>query len=195
MINRDKVHELVKLFYQPTYKTFYVNSEDGKDLTRPLGVFVSLGMTTSLKTLTDIKDFINGNKNYNAILAEISSKKVGDQFINTVTNQTDPKQYKLEEFPSNIMTKEEVYKELEEMKDKMNPNSSLELLTEYGPKVHKLEYLATRLTESNGWDSHMIQRDGEKDYRIFHNYVNYLKKDGVEYRIGIYVTEANEEVS
>ena len=82
---------------------------------------------------------------------------------------------------------------VEEMKNKMSPHASLEILTEYSHRVNKLQYLADRLEESNGWDSHMIQRDGDSDYRIYHLFVNYAKKEGNEYRIGIFVDESNME--
>ena len=39
----------------------------------------------------------------------------------------------------------------------------------------------------------MIQRDGDSDYRIYHLFVNYAKKEGNEYRIGIFVDESNME--
>jgi hypothetical protein len=188
MISKDKVQDLVKLFYHPAFKTFYVNSTDGETLQNPLGVFVSLGITTSMRTLTNIKEFIESNKDYKAQLVEISSKKIGDQFINTVINVDNPQQYKLEELPKNIMTKEEVLEELEHMKNQMSPAAKLETITEYSHKVRKLQYLVDRLDESSGWDSHVIQRDGD-DYRIFHLLVNYDKREGIEYRIGILVNE------
>ena len=28
-VSRDKIHSLVEVFYQPPFKTFYVNSVDG----------------------------------------------------------------------------------------------------------------------------------------------------------------------
>jgi hypothetical protein len=141
-----------------------------------------------MRTLTNIKEFIESNKDYKAQLVEISSKKIGDQFINTVINVDNPQQYKLEELPKNIMTKEEVLEELEHMKNQMSPAAKLETITEYSHKVRKLQYLVDRLDESSGWDSHVIQRDGD-DYRIFHLLVNYDKREGIEYRIGILVNE------
>ena len=81
MISRENIHDLVSIFYRPTFKTFYVNSLDGVNMKKPYGVFVSLGMTTSLETLNNIKDIISDSKDYNAVLAEISSRRVGNQFI------------------------------------------------------------------------------------------------------------------
>lgn len=192
MVSREKIHELVRIFYQPTYKTFYINSEDGKDFEKPKGVFVSLGMTTSWKTLENIRDFIGNSKDFNATIVEISSKKVDGQYLNTIINSTNPQQYRLDNIPETTMTKSEVFEELENLKNKMSLHTSLEELTEYSHRINKLQYLADKLTESNGWDSHMIQRDGDFDYRIFHLYVNYIKKEGIEYRIGIFVDEETD---
>ena len=75
----------------------------------------------------------------------------------------------------------------------MTLEKDLETLQKYAPKVSKLTDLITRLTESSSWDTHLIQRDEEENYKIFHKYVNYWKDDtnDIEYRIGIYVSEKN----
>lgn len=191
MVSREKIHELVKLFYQQTYKTFYVNSLDGKEFTQPQGVFVSLGMTTSMKTLDYIKNLL-ANSRYNAKIAEIKSIKIDDQFLNTLTD-CDPKQYRLSEIPSTVMTKEETEKELQDLLQKVSKYSDLETISELSHKVGKLQRLYNQLEESNGWGCHRIQRDGDMDYKIFHLYVNYKKdEDGTEYRIGIYVDEKED---
>ena len=192
MVSREKIHERVKLFYQHTFKTFYINSEDGKEFSKPLGVFVSLGMTTKLKTLENIRDFISANKDFKAKIVEISSKRVDDQFLNTLVETENPQQYRIEELPDNIISREEAYEELEKLKNEMNLRTSLEDLTEKTHQVKKLKALIDNLEETRGWDSHAIQRDGDSDYRIFHLFVNYAKKEGVEFRLGIFVDENDD---
>ncbi len=192
MVSREKIHELVKLFYQHTFKTFYINSEDGKEFSKPLGVFVSLGMTTKLKTLENIRDFISANKDFKAKIVEISSKRVDDQFLNALVETENPQQYRIEELPNNIISREEAYEELEKLKNEMNLRTSLEDLTEKTHQVKKLKALIDNLEETHGWDSHAIQRDGDSDYRIFHLFVNYAKKEGVEFRLGIFVDENDD---
>lgn len=192
MVSREKIHELVKLFYQHTFKTFYINSEDGKEFSKPLGVFVSLGMTTKLKTLENIRDFISANKDFKAKIVEISSKRVDDQFLNALVETENPQQYRIEELPDNIISREEAYEELEKLKNEMNLRTSLEDLTEKTHQVKKLKALIDNLEETHGWDSHAIQRDGDSDYRIFHLFVNYAKKEGVEFRLGIFVDENDD---
>lgn len=193
MVIREKIHELVRLFYQSTYKIFYINSIDGSDFSKVNSVFVSLGMTTSLKMLENIKDFLESYKNYKATIVEIGSKKIGDQYLNWIIKE-NPDQYLLTDPPSTLMTRDEVMKELKEMKQRLNTHSPLEIIAEYSHKVNKLQYLADRLDESSGWSSHMIQKDGE-DYRIYHLYVNYEKREGIEYRIGILVSENETDIN
>ena len=188
-INRDKVHSLVEVFYQPSFKTFYVNSVDGETFVKPIGVFVSLGITTSLKVLEDIKNIIAGSEGYKAVLAEIKSKKVAGQFLNTVTSTIDPKQYKIENLSEDIMNEGESRAELERMKGMMDPSQDLDILKEYAPKISRLQDLMDKLTSTHGWDAHLIQKERSGDYRIFHQYINYKKEGDLEYRVGIFVTE------
>lgn len=188
-INRDKVHSLVEVFYQPSFKTFYVNSVDGETFVKPIGVFVSLGITTSLKVLEDIKNIIAGSEGYKAVLAEIKSKKVAGQFLNTVTSTMDPKQYKIENLSEDIMNEGESRAELERMKGMMDPSQDLDILKEYAPKISRLQDLMDKLTSTHGWDAHLIQKEKSGDYRIFHQYINYKKEGDLEYRVGIFVTE------
>lgn len=194
MVSREEIHELVGLFYRSSYKTFYVNSSNGKDLlSKPRGVFVSLGMTTSRRVLENIRDFLGGSKKYVSRIAEISSVKVGEQYLNTLSeNNSDPQQYRLTVYPEGVMGKDAAMEELEMLRSKMNPAASLETLTEYSHKLNKLRYLVDRLDESHGWDSHLIQKVDDSDYCMFHCNVNYERRDGVEYRLGILVQENND---
>ena len=191
-ISREKIQELVGVFYQPTFKTFYVNSVDGNNFVRPIGVFVSLGITTSMKVLEDIKKVIQGDENLDACIAEISSKKIADRYLNTITNLTNPRQYKLDETDENVLNEEQAREELSELKSSMTVEKDLETLQKNAPKISKLQDLITKLTDSQGWDSHLIQKD-EDDYKVFHKFINYWKDDtnDIEYRIGIYVSEKN----
>ena len=187
-INREKVHEFVEVFYQPTFKTFYINSVDGETFVKPVGVFVSLGITTSLKVITDIKDVIQASGEYNAKLAEISSKKVGGQFLNTLTMLDNPEQYLIVETTDDILDEEQANKELLNMKNYMNPDEDLKVLQEYAPKISKLQDLIDKLTSGNSWSTNLIKKE-DGDYKIFHRYVNYKKEGDLEYRIGIFVSE------
>lgn len=188
MIFRERINEVVEVFYQQNFKTFYINSIDGKNFVKPVGVFVSLGITTSIKSLEDIRSVIANTEGYSAVIAEISSKKVGNQFLNTVINLETPKQYTLNNSGENILNKNEAEEELNKLKEKMNTDEDITILQKYAPKISKLQDLINKLTTSSGWESHSIQKDGE-DYKIYHQNVNYKKEGDIEYRIGIFVSE------
>ena len=86
-VHKDRIHELVEIFYQRRFKTFYVNSENGKTFSTPSGVFVSLGITTPLRVLWDMQKVLS--QEYNACLAEIKSDIVGGQYMNIVTDRKE----------------------------------------------------------------------------------------------------------
>ena len=185
-ISRERIHDLVAVFYHPTFKTFYVNSKDGINSIKPIGVFVSLGITTSLDVLENIRDILDGNKEYRARLVEISSRRVDNQFINTIQS-FEPKQYHLEEPIPDLLSREEAISELSRIQSEIPDDPDLQVLSEKAPLVRRLKYLIEKLDESNGWDAHKIQKEEAQGYRIYHMYVNYEKRGNLEYRIGIFV--------
>lgn len=191
MISREKVYELVEVFYQPTFKTFYINSVDGKTFIKSVGVFVSLGITTSMKVLEDIRDIISNTPGYNAVIAEISSKKIGNQFLNTLENTENPKQFKItDNLGKEYMNEEEARERLSELKSLLVPGQDLDTLKDIAPKVSKLQDLIDKLTGTNGWNDHLIQEEDD-EFKIYHLNINYKKENDIEYRIGIYVSESN----
>lgn len=186
-ISREKIHELVEVFYQPTFKTFYVNSTDEETFIKPIGVFVSLGITTSLKVIESMGETISGY-DYNTKIVEISSRKINGQFLNTIISE-NPCQYMIED-SEEILEREKASKELCRLKALMKPEESLEILQHYAPKIQKLQELIDELDKNpQGWENHVIKIEDDGDYKIFHKLVNYKKKGDVEYRIGIFVSE------
>jgi len=188
---RDKIRNIIEIFYRPKFKIFNINSLDGKVFDHLQGVFVSLGITTSMKVMEDITEVINTENNgLRATIVEISSKKVVNQFMNTVINKTGVKQYLIQDFESQgLLDKEASLNLLESLRSKLSVEVDLEELKNLTPRISKLATLIQKLDKSQGWDSHMIQEDQEEFYRIFHKFVNYKKVDDLEYRIGIYVEE------
>lgn len=195
-ISKETIHELVEVFYQPPFKTFYINSSDGETFIKPLGVFVSLGITTSLRVLQDIRDVLSKSSGLSARLAEIKSQKIAGQFLNYIVpkKESDIVQYNMAEFPDLCMDEDTAKNLLKRMKEKMisSEKSDVISLYDYCPKISKLSELIDKLNSNPvGWRDHMIQETPEGEYRIFHKKVNYQRSeiDGSEYRIGIYVTE------
>ncbi len=189
-INREKLHNLVSLIYQPVYKTFYVNSHDGVSIIKPYGIFVSLGITTSKRTMEEVRQQIAAH-GYETSLAEISSIKDGatGQFINTLIGDKEPSQYPVTDYdPDSVLDEEAANKELEELKSILAAEKNMEILKRTSLKVSRLTDLLQKLNVS-GWTNHFIQKiDDGNDYRIFHKYVNYKKEGDIEYRIGIFVS-------
>lgn len=193
MINREKIKEIVEIFYQQPFKTFYVNSVDGEHFIKQLGVFISLGITTSPRILESVRDVINSNSNYEASIIELTSKKVSDtQYLNTISAIGDEaKQFKVDDVnldPNNFMDRTKAMEKLEEYKKQIK-EGDLESLKKYAPIISKLTDLIGKLDKSNGWELHLIQQERNDDFKIFHKFVNYKKENDLEYRLGIFVKE------
>lgn len=182
---REKIHEIVEVFYQPTFKTFYVNSVDEETFIKPIGVFVSLGITTSPKVIESIGEVIAGY-DYDTRIVEISSRKINGQFLNTITSE-NPSQYMIED-SDDILEKDRASSELSRLKAYMNPSEDLEVIQTNAPKIQKLQELIDELNRtSDGWDTHVIKIENG-DYKVYHKLVNYKNTGDVEYRIGIFVS-------
>lgn len=186
---KEQIRDLVGVFYQPPFKVFYVNSVDGEDFIKPIGVFVSLGITTSLSLLDNIKNIISATGDYDTRLIEISSVKKDDngQYLNTIESENIDFQFDVPNIPDICMDMEKSKETLKELRSKLTPESDIETLREYTPRVQKLSELIDKLDRDSGWDLHMILPT-TSGYKIFHKKINYIQKDGKEYRIGIYVT-------
>ena len=86
------LRDIVELFYHSPFKIFNVNSVDRETLMRPFGYFISLGITTSMESLKNIRDII-GKSDYGfeakiVELESIKSEEYGD-FLNVITNKTE----------------------------------------------------------------------------------------------------------
>lgn len=196
MVSREGVNELVSIFYQKTkYKLFNVNSIDGEEFTKPLGVFVSLGMTTSLKQIQDITSAISRCKGYTARIAELGSIKIGGIYLNYLTKTDSIQQYPLnEENDDTLMNRDEVLEMISKLVDRSKDSTASQTeLVNISGKLNKLTYLNNQLEESDGWGTHAI-REEDGDYKIYHLRLNY-KKDpdsNIEYRIGIFVEDEQQ---
>jgi hypothetical protein len=186
MVSREKVYELVSMFYQSKFKTFYINSLDGEEFVQPTGVFVSLGMTTSLDQLNNITNAINVCDKYTAKLVEIKSEKRDGIFINTVTSET-PTQYGIGETQEKLLNLEETEELIKKLNEQLLSANAAEMNI-LGKRLRRLMYLKSQLDSTEGWDIHAIQDLGD-DFKIYHLKVNYKKESDTEYRIGILVNE------
>lgn len=180
------LRDIVELFYHSPFKIFNVNSIDGKTLVRPFGYFISLGITTSMESLKNIKDLI-GKSDYGfesriVELESIKSEEYGD-FLNVITNKTEDEITKYVSIPPEnikVYTKEESKKLYDEMTEKINAG-------DYSTSPIR-QKLSEVLKKIENWDELSVQiKDGQPG--IFHKYINYQKINNSEFRIGIYVTK------
>ena len=179
-MNREKLYSIVEVFYQSNFKTFYVNSLDGENFIKPVGIFVSLGITTSMDVINSVCESIQASgSEFKTRVVEISSKKVLGRYLNTVTDNI-PQQYILTEFPEGALDKNAAQEELKRLKALLDPSQDLKTI------------LISRFSDDT-WDNHVIV-PSDNDYKLFHKKVNY-KSEGeddnmVEYRIGILVVDS-----
>lgn len=187
VVNRDEISRIVDIFYQHEFKTFYINSVDGKTFVKPIGIFVSLGLTTSMQTLENIKNVLEEN-GFIVKLAEIKSKRVNNMFLNTLTKEDNPQQYRItSNCSNNVFDEESARTELQRLESLLTVNQKVDVLAKTATKVSSLRKLIEKLSLTNGWSDHNIQMNEDNEYCIFHKNVNYKKEDDLEYRIGIYV--------
>ncbi len=182
MLDKDRIHELTEIFYQkPPFKTFYINSTDGENFTKPLGVFISLGITTSLKVLQDLRDVLGKSPGLKTSIVEIRSKKIAGQYLNQVT-RTDPDQYEVSTdtvAPCIVWDEAEATSELKRLESESK-----------NQEAQKLRETIARVSESpDPWVNQLVMKTEAGGYRVFHKLTNYKKTDEVEYRLGIYVEE------
>lgn len=184
MIEKARVQELIKVFYQQPFKIFYVNSIDGETFIKPTGLFISLGLSTSMKTIEGLKNVIsNTYPESNPKIVELSSRIItGDQYLNTITNNQNPEPYVISEFPEGSLNKEQAEEVLKELRKQIKKTKDVKLLA----ATQKLQELIDRLSQGDGWENHRIVKI-DSDFKTFHKVANYIKDGDLEYRIGIYV--------
>ena len=128
MTTREKIRNIIEIFYRPKFKIFNINSLDGKVFNHLEGVFVSLGITTSMKVMEDIAEVINTEDNgLKATITEISSKKIVNQYLNTVVKKTGVEQYLIPNLDEpGLLDKEASLKLLENLKQELTEEADLE---------------------------------------------------------------------
>ena len=188
MIEKTRIQELIKVFYQQPFKIFYINSLDEETFIKPIGLFISLGLTTPMRTIEGLRDVIsNTYPESNPKIVELSSRCVGgDQYLNTITGNLNPEPYVIDEFPENSMTKEEAEEELGKLRNRIKTEKDTKLLA----STQKLQELIDRLGKGDdGWkNKRIVKLNDDADFKVFHKVSNYKKQGDRELRIGIYVS-------
>ena len=192
-VDKDKVRDIVGVFYQAPFKVFNVNTEDGKSFSSITGVFVSLGLTTPLQTLEEIRNILNNTKGHKARLAELKSTRYYGQFLNQITEKSEEeiKPYKLDT-PEDSFDERQTEELLAEMINKCKSsqndlNNEIGEITQNILKIKELQNLINS-TPGGGWSDSVIFRKSSGEFKIFRKTSNYHQlDDNINYRIGIYV--------
>ena len=140
-----------------------------------------------MQTLENIKNVLEEN-GFIVKLVEIKSKRVNNMFLNTLTKEDNPQQYRItSNCNNNVFDEESARTELQRLESLLTVNQKVDVLAKTATKVSSLRKLIEKLSLTNGWSDHNIQMNEDNEYCIFHKNVNYKKEDDLEYRIGIYV--------
>lgn len=182
------LRDIVELFYQSPFKIFNVNSTDGETMVKPFGYFISLGITTSMDSIRLIKDYISkSDYGFEARIVElksIKSDKYGD-YLNILlpTPESEIKKYKSlpPQDDSLVLEAKEVEEEMEKINKKIQDGDF-----RFSPIKQKLTEVLEKI--GNDWESKaVLMKNGIPN--VYHKYVNYMKTEDSELRIGIYATK------
>ena len=189
-MTKQEIERTVSLFYPASVKTIYINTVNGTELIPPYPqVFVSLGITSSIKTLNEVRDNLNSISYLSATLATTKSiRKEDGKYSNEVLKfgeYTKDDQYLATNMSGG---------EFEKILDRAASLDMYEELmqSEHVDQANQLKELIGRLDEKDCWGDMAIAFDIVDDtpmISLFHRYVNYRKdqETGAEYRIGILV--------
>ena len=189
-VDKEKVSEVVSVFYSAPFKVFFVNTDDGVTYKKAEAVFVSLGLTASIQTITDIKNVLNSS-GYKVRIAELKTTRVDGQFLNMITDKTEEEvsKYSLD-FPEDSYDAEKTEKLLSDLiQSCKNPDGTIqEDIKDRVKEIQNIKVLQSKLETTKAWDTSCIIKDKDGEYKIFRKMSNYKQLPGdISYRIGIYV--------
>lgn len=192
-MTKQEIETTVSLFYPSAVKVYYINSSNGHELKPPFKyMFVSLGITSSIKTLYDLRDTLNKISYIKASLSTISTRRnETGRYFNEVIKVGD-------------YSKEDQYRAAEldnpgefgKVLDKEASEGMCEELTRSGhlDQVQRLREIMAYIDEKECWSDMLVLFnivDGVPTVEPLHQKVNYMldPKTGIEYRIGILIEE------
>lgn len=165
-LNRYEVDNILSSVYGSGYKIYTVNSRDGVKPSSPIGLFLSLGLTTSLSTMSklilDLDKIFTGNKSISEVISY--SPNMG-KYINYVTKKNVDYQFDSDySLNHKLLNEKSAEKLLNELKS--NIRNSKRIDTDCN-RIYKLSSLIAKLKVKYGWENYAIQIDGNTDdFRI-----------------------------
>jgi len=194
-MTKQEIENTVSLFYPSSLKVYYINSINGSELTPPYRrVFVSLGITSSIKTISEVRDCLNNINYLKATIATIRTiRNSAGRYLNEVVkigDYTRDDQYVATDLNGG---------EFEKILDRAAALHMYEELqhSEHVDQANEINAIIEKLDEKDCWDDMAICFDIVDNIPTvvpFHRYINYRldQQSRAEYRIGILVEEKKE---
>lgn len=204
LINKESITRVVDECYPGNkYKIFTINSSDGVTMDEyPTGLFVSLGITTSMDTLKLVSNSINEKLNTNSVISEVESRVIDKKYINKVSRKLVTDQYRIpyKESDSIKVDKEYLTNLVNEFKSKITDNmDDNDIVMEYSYRIYKICKVMRKMSSGSvKLDDYMIDitnTDKEFSILIINKKINYVQEKenyngeeiAVHKRIGILI--------
>lgn len=181
VITKELVTRLVDCCYPSPYKVFSINSLNGFTTIKPIGLFVSLGITSSMSTIKFVARELSRNLETHVDVVEIESRIINGVYVNKISNHY-PIQYEAGGFDNSLLLNRDKTIEMinglksDLMYDIYDDNRSKVLIT----KLHKLYKAMDKLDRTVGtdWDNHSItvmSSGNEFNVSVVNNRINYVQ--------------------
>lgn len=201
-MTRESISRIVDGIYPSSYRVFTVNTWDRYTLSkRPIGLFVSLGITTSIVTMRKVRDEIV--KSYpNTYMSELESRFIDGVYVNYVSDVNDNiDQYdQLGSECWRSLSEKDLNDKIMELKDKIaKAGDDVDLVMNYSSKISSISKVLNKfLNGTYNWSDftvNVIDTDTEFRVATLNKKINFIQSseehDGktmsVYKRIGIFV--------
>ena len=201
-MNRDSISKIVDGIYPSSYRVFTVNSWDRYTLAKkPIGLFVSLGITTSIATIRKVLNEIA--RSYpNTFMSELESRFINGMYVNYVSRIDD----NIEQYSSmgsecwRSMNENDLNDKIKELKNKIvESGDDVDLVMNYSSKISAISKVLNKfLNGTYNWNDFTVNIiDTDTEFRVasLNKKINFIQeseeRDGktitVYKRIGIFV--------
>lgn len=201
-MNRDSISKIVDGIYPSSYRVFTVNSWDRYTLAKkPIGLFVSLGITTSIATIRKVLNEIA--RSYpNTFMSELESRFINGMYVNYVSRIDD----NIDQYSSmgsecwRSMNENDLNDKIKELKNKIvESGDDVDLVMNYSSKISAISKVLNKfLNGTYNWNDFTVNIiDTDTEFRVasLNKKINFIQeseeRDGkpitVYKRIGIFV--------
>ena len=193
LINKEMITRVVDELYPSKYKIFTINSEDGINIVKPIGLFVSLGITTSMSTIQMICKKINSSLNISSYVSEIESRMVSGVYVNKITKTEDVSQYDSGILSNGtLIDKNQLLGMIRDVKDKMITSKDDDEFMKYNNILYKLSKISRKMKSSESFSSgnySVIVSDNNDRFNasLVNNKINYMQYNEINNGINIIV--------